>query len=280
MTKTYFLPADFDNPPEGPIRLGNVIAKPLDPLYTLNKNTPVTPLDSQIYSTPKNTFKATRGKMRSGEAGVWAQILESIDFKIQGKYERSAEDTYIIDTIDTSFFVPSIEYLQKSVAPQGVVNHLKASRWRNPDLFVITGIKVAKGAKIVLGKKKSVGGAASGSFDGKSSGLPFKAGGSASAEAVTDESTEFTGDNFVLAYQLRKIICKKGKVVGSEEYKDGAMLGNEDSVKQLSVEIESVAEHEATANDINEEAETFPFLEEDKEDCVVVIPKIRYENKK
>jgi len=280
MTKTYFLPADFDSPPDGPIRLGNVIAKPLDPLYTLNKNTPVAPLDSQAYATPKNSFKATRGKMRSGEAGVWAQILESIDFKIQTKYERSAEDTYIVDTIDTSFFVPSIEYLQQSVAPQGVAHHLKASRWRNPEIFVITGIKVAKGAKIVLGKKKSAGGSLSGGLDGKAAALPVTAGALAAAEAATDESTEFSGDNFVLAYQLRKIVCKKGKVVGSEEYKDGAMLGDENSVKQSGVEIESVAEREATASDISEEAGTFPFLEEDNEDCVVVIPKMRYENLK
>jgi hypothetical protein len=218
---------------------------------------------------------ATRGKMRSGEAGVWAQILESIDFKIQSKYEKSADDTYVIDTIDTSFFVPSIEYLQKSVTPQGIVDHLKASRWKKPDVFIVTGIKVAKGAKIVLGKKTSAEGSLSGAFDLASSGVPVKAGASAGAKAAAGESTEFSGDNFVLAYQLRKIVCKKGIVVDSEEYKVGAMLEDENSVKQPSVEIESVSEHEATASDINEEVETFPFLEEGDEDCVVVIPKAK-----
>jgi hypothetical protein len=52
------------------------------------------------------------------------------------------------------------------------------------------------------------------------------------------------------------------------------MLENENSVKQPGVEIESVAEHEATASDINEEVETFPFLEEGHEDCVAIIPKV------
>ncbi len=238
MTKTYMLPPNFDIPPDGPIRLGNVIAKPWDPTYTLNRNTPVAPLDSESFTTAKNTFIATCSKMQSGEAGVWAQGLESIDFNIKGSYEKNAEDTYIIETIDTSFFVPTTEYLQKSVAAEGVLNYLKASRWRKRDIYVVTGIKIAKGAKILLGKKASKGGSGSGNLDATTLGAPVGAGASAGTKAAEGEITGFKGDNFVLAYQLRKIICKKGKVAGSEEYKDGAMLGDENTIKQPVVEID------------------------------------------
>lgn len=283
MPKTYFIPEDFDSPPDGPIRLGNIIADPLDPLNTLNENTPVTPLDSPVYSNPTTSFKATRGKMRSGEAGVWAKIFESIDFKIQGRYEKDIEDVYTIDTIDTTFFVPKIKYMESSVAAQGVVDYLKASRWKKRDIFMITGVKVAKGASITLGRKKGLEGSVKAAFNANSAVVPITAGASAGAKTTENETTEFKKDNFILAYQLRKIICKKGKVVGSEAYKagpDGRMLGDDTSVEQPSVEIESVGDHDATASDIAEDVQTFASQESDDEECVIVISKKNYDDKR
>jgi hypothetical protein len=281
MTKTYFLPPDFDAPPppDGPIRLGNIISKPLDPFYTLNSNNPATPLSSLTYTTPKTSFRATRNKMRSGEAGVWVKVLESFDFKMVGKYEKCAEDLFVVDRIETEFFVPSREYLMDSVGVKGVGDFLKAGRWKKLDVFIITGIKVARGAKIVLGKKKEVGGDVSAGIDVNPAGVNVKVGLKAGVKATEDESTEFEGDSFILAYQVRKIICKKGKVLGSEEYSDGAVLGDEVLEDRVRVEIESFAEDEATAADVKEVADTFPFLEWEEEDSVVVIPRDRFGNR-
>lgn len=219
--------------------------------------------------------------MRSGEAGVWAKVLESFDFKVVGKYERSAEDLYVVDTIETQFFVPTMQYLKDSVGVKGVKDFLKAGRWRKLDVFIITGIKVAKGAKIVLGKKKELGGDVSAGVDANSVGANVKVGAKAGAKATEDESTEFEGDDFILAYQVRKILCKKGNVLGSEEYNDGAVLGDEVLEDRVTVEIESFAEDEATAADVDvkEGVDTFPFLEGKEEDCVVVIQRDRFENR-
>jgi hypothetical protein len=69
----YFYAPTWDFPPNGPIKLGNVIAslkKPERPLYV----TP-SPDDSEVFSTTKTHVEYSREKSRSGKFSILTKFL-------------------------------------------------------------------------------------------------------------------------------------------------------------------------------------------------------------
>lgn len=74
--------------------------------------------------------------MRSGEARVWAQILESVDFKVKGKYEKSAEDTYVIkkSSLAVRRAISQLHLISDAIRKASQRDHdLKASKFVEKD---------------------------------------------------------------------------------------------------------------------------------------------------
>lgn len=150
----------------------------------------------------------------------------------------SNEETFTFDTITTTQFIPNPSYIQeKCIDASPIVQRwLERSRYRKP-LYVITGLKIVKGAK--TGKTQASHGGSgniAATVDGTvwSSGAVPVAGGpeiEISRSKRVGISWEGGGD-FVFAFRVKrvKVARKTNEVLREENYRKGAMLGNE-SVK-------------------------------------------------
>ncbi|KAF4627634.1 hypothetical protein G7Y89_g10519 [Cudoniella acicularis] len=102
-TKSYLLVRDFDNAPDDAIQLGHILSDATDPLSSLNADDRLDVPSSIIKISSKMGFTATRGQVRDGKFGIWAQILEGTTFGGSVNFSRIKNDIYTIEKVDTSF---------------------------------------------------------------------------------------------------------------------------------------------------------------------------------
>jgi hypothetical protein len=113
-----------------------------------------------------------------------------------------------------------------------VRRYLDKSRYRKP-IYIITGVKTVTGAKAKSHKSRAVGGKLGVEVDGTiwSGGtVPIGGGPEVEGKRENKEGTSWKGSSdFVFAFRVRKVSVKKktGEVKKYEEYKTGAMLGDE-----------------------------------------------------
>ncbi|KAH7410616.1 hypothetical protein BKA64DRAFT_661347 [Cadophora sp. MPI-SDFR-AT-0126] len=249
--KTYFLAPDFDCPPETAIKLGQIIAEPSTPYESLNADDLIPVPSSLIISTSKTGFTARRSQVRSGKCGIWAQLLEGaygggVGFNVG----NSQDGEFSIDEVETTFIKPSgaatQDYLRKSLESEGVRGYLEGSRFRK-SVFIIVGLKIAKGAKVHTGSARSKDGVANLMVDGTGAGLPVKVGPEVEAKVGMDESMEWKDEkSFVFAYRLRKVTCKKGKLAEDTAFNKGAFLDGEKKAREEETELHYLIEDEDT----------------------------------
>ncbi|KAL2833778.1 hypothetical protein BDW59DRAFT_138164 [Aspergillus cavernicola] len=224
-----FLPAPNFNippPPECPLVLGQILARPDDPLYPLNAGNVIAPLDGPLITSPPATgFSASRSQLKERGFKVWAKLSDLFPVGANGQVgSRSGmEDLFTIERVETSFFLPSPAYLEESLKCEAVRRYLDGSRWRK-SLFIVTGIKVARNAKVrsSMANRRNAGGEIS--VDTTQIGVPLSAGGGAESNTESNENTSFESDGFLLAFEVREIKCSKSKPPKTKPYTKGAMF--------------------------------------------------------
>jgi hypothetical protein len=232
MPKEYLLAPNFDlpPPPDGPLKLGQILDDPKDPRYPLNPDDVVSPLESKLYNQTAIGVTAVRSQLGNKEFKLWARMADLIPVGADAEISRnrSSTDIFTIKNIETSYFLPSRKYLEASIkAAEDVKRYLEGGLWGN-DVYMITGLKVARDGSVTSfasdGKKTS----GQGSVDLTQVAVPISAGAKAGSEVASSEATHVASlEPFVLAYQVRKILYKPGKPPKTEAYNRGAMFGKD-----------------------------------------------------
>ncbi|KAF4627637.1 hypothetical protein G7Y89_g10520 [Cudoniella acicularis] len=117
---------------------------------------------------------------------------------------------------------------------------------------MITGVKVARGASVNYEDTGEKGGVVKAMVDGTGMGIPVKAGPEVEVSSKKVKDTAFEeSDDFVFAYQLRKITCSKKKPLKDEAHNKGAMFeaGTTKSPAGVPLEI-SMAETDVVGGDV------------------------------
>jgi len=275
-TKSYFLVRDFDCPPDDAIQLGHILSDHTDPLSSLNADERLPLPPSVVKSLPKTGFSATRQKVHDGKFGLWAQILEGATFGggVGVNFSSNKNDVYTVQTLVTSWMwlapAAATKYVEDSVKLDGVQRFLKGARYKKP-VYMITGLKVAKGAAVNSKDKGENEMVAKLMADGTAAGLPLKAGPQAQCSATVDSETAFetAPADFVFAYQLRKLTCSKKKATKIEEHIKGAMFDSETQSAPDELEI-VIADTDVIAAEVNC-AEEIIIQEQDGENEVCII---------
>jgi len=121
------------------------------------------------------------------------------------------------------------EYLRSCIEDEEVQAFFEGSRFRK-NVYMIVGLKIAKGAKVNRGSEISRETTANILVDGTAGSIPLKSGPQAEVKGERKESTEWRDEkSFVFAYRLRKITCKKGKIIEDVDFNKGAFLDLESS---------------------------------------------------
>lgn len=195
--------------------------------------------------------------------------------------------------LEATFFEPDDEYLRDSVEKSAKVKkHIHETPGKS--LYMVTGVKVARGAKSIVRARKAVGVTAKLGVDASNfSGVPVQGGPAFKTENSKAEHFQFGGSSdFVYAYRLLRIIPKPRGVFKTKRFEKGAeTLGNhaeftedvdridddESSPREMIVKITDV---ELDTSDYGALPSTLPFdatsmlLDDELDDgeCMCILP--------
>lgn len=278
MSKTYFLVLTRDTPPSGPIFLGSIIKSPRSPELSINGKK--SPLLSNLEVHESTLTDSSRSLTKNGKSktGVWAEFLNGtgISAEVSGTWDTVSSSTYKFSALITRTISPSLSEIQAIFQEPGLQQTIKDSRFRD-NLYMITGIKIARGAEVAIEKIKKRGGNLNFGVDWTPFGVPIKVGPDVGIEREIGQGLEekHTSD-FVFAYRLREIRYRRKTVEEQKEYLKGDLMGvgkerSEKALAELEEEAELVGLGGGDVKGDAWEGDATEAVDEDGEDVICVM---------
>ncbi|KAI3322338.1 hypothetical protein HD806DRAFT_122426 [Xylariaceae sp. AK1471] len=239
---TYFIAPNFTTRPfpNGPLELGTLV-EDIKQFYPINQgiDNRVPIPDLQRYSDAKEDINASLKTSHSGEASILAKVLDrSIGGEMSLKGQKSDEDVYKIQKLETVYFYPQRSYINKCLQLSDVKDYLDMGSNEEP-VYLITGLKIAWGATISTRHDQGHEGTAGAGVSIQSGPVDAEFGAKA---AVTRESTMSSSfdkpADFVLGIRVQKIYHKKKFWTGEqaltiEKVAKGAVLVDNDEPEEI-----------------------------------------------
>ncbi|KAL7917440.1 hypothetical protein ACQKWADRAFT_325756 [Trichoderma austrokoningii] len=243
ITCYYYFTPTWDFPPNGPLQLGNVlmsVKKPERALYTaplLNA--------TEIITSEKSRVEFSREKLKAGKFSIFTRFINflGLGVDIAATWDVANEEAFTFKRLETTFFIPTLPWLEKCLANPPVQRYLEKCRYRKP-IYIITGLKTVTGAAVKTNKR---------SASANTVGIDAAPGGggillwTATPEITTKQEAKYEmswedhGD-FVFAYRVSKVWVKRGSI-REEDYTKGAMFGREErTVIDMVLKIAKVEE--------------------------------------
>lgn len=157
--KTYLLAPNFDFAPDGAIALGNILADPFEPhrpLTTLDTSKLHPEITSRIdYDC---TFNQSSG--RNISVGIWAQFVSTIGGNVGSQRGKEVNTEYKMQSLETIMFKtePTDAMVTERLKDPLVRNIMQYNSAFCRPIYMITGIKVAKGLEATTEKLSVKGG--------------------------------------------------------------------------------------------------------------------------
>ncbi|KAL8346296.1 hypothetical protein RB598_000279 [Gaeumannomyces tritici] len=252
LVKFYFYSPTWDIPPNGSLRIGNVlksIETPTEPIARVLPPATLNPEKTELVISPS--------AIKDGRFTIVTRFLSFFKLGGGGGFENSNASRHSIERIVTEEILfeededpttavgeapgteadeiplhPRDAYWQQCVNMPRVKAFLKSSKCKKP-VYVITGIKTAHGASAESHTSRSRGGGLEGGLDGAAAtGGAVPLGLDAAASMGSGESLEASwggSQPFVFAFRVRKLMADKvtGEVIDRGDYNRGAKLGHE-----------------------------------------------------
>lgn len=222
MKKTYFLAPNLDYPPSSNISLGRIWTDPSDPGTCINPDGPLPfPSNMQVQHGHKTDWKNKTGGQHKGLIGIWARFLQvvGIDAEANVTWHNSKGDTFEFMKLYTEFIDPTTEYYTQSVLEPSVADYIAETKFRK-SIYMITGVKIARGADVKQESSKEAGTHLKAGIDGTTTAAPVAVGPEVTISSSKSETTSSKGSSdFVFAYRLREIYYSKGKFKHREHNK-------------------------------------------------------------
>ncbi|KAK5652013.1 hypothetical protein OQA88_10916 [Cercophora sp. LCS_1] len=253
MTKTYIISPNFTTrPPPSGLRLGHILTNPFDSeLSPLNRKCHVSILHNELFSPDvKEGFTASRSDLMSTHLSIWARFLSTFRLGVDVSRAIRSDDMIRIEKLETQAFDPSIEYVKESISTPRVRSYIEESGER-VTLYMVTGIKVARGVSMfVIRSKKSTAAAHVETIPQTGADI----GGNGGFERDITELFSFEkSTDFVLAFRVRKIKVHNQKVKiktftkGATMSEAGGGVPNEGTCAE---ELKPEMEDDLTAEDL------------------------------
>ncbi|WPH01826.1 Hypothetical protein R9X50_00468000 [Acrodontium crateriforme] len=227
-------PPSFDVCPDGDIVLGTILAKAKhgperpDPKRPLNKASRVAIDAKDVRSIAAEKVILDGKQLSDISCGVWSStpLFQAIGGKLSA--DRSDDKVLFIEAegVETRYFLPQPEYFAQALKPIPIQKTL-FDFTRDP-VYLVTGIKIAKSAKIINTEVHTSGFDIGPVVDLTSFGIPLSVGTGIKSKGekrriVTVEKKS----EFILAYETRRIQRKADSFTEADNNK-WAVLDDED----------------------------------------------------
>ncbi|KAK8067502.1 hypothetical protein PG996_006614 [Apiospora saccharicola] len=216
--ETWILAPDFTYVPNGPIKLGNIIPDPHRPLKALS----TLDLDAPFHTSVQHDYIRSQDRGRTVHGGLWAHFLQSVvGIGAEANREMGVTDEYQVDQLETRYLighppVPASEeekrlrarldepQVRRIIEPRAFGRRRRRRRRR---LYMICGLKIARGLHVRTSVKRAVGGALSADVPVAPDGVLASIGGELGASWRHELTQSYRGgeEEVVFAYQLMAI---------------------------------------------------------------------------
>jgi hypothetical protein len=208
-----------------------------------SKRIPIDAATMKIYEHKEYNWSYEKDLGMGGQLGIWASFLKLIlgiggEIGVSGNNENKSSWTCKI--LHTYWFVPTQEFVEQSVKDPKVREFFIENNF-SEKLYMVTGLKIARGASSTSSFMKKRGFNAHVELDGTNWGVPGSIGPGVKMNNNEKVVENFdNADDFVFAFRLREIkVTEKGKTTHAQ-YTDGAMFGLKKGEKGKDEEIELV----------------------------------------
>ncbi|KAL6820175.1 hypothetical protein J3E69DRAFT_374221 [Trichoderma sp. SZMC 28015] len=237
--KSYLLAPSWDlNPSE--IALGSVIADVTSPQRVLSSKGLPAEVDTEIqFSKDGNCFGKINENHKWG-VGIFSDFMNVITagFKVSHASMSSSHIEYSCESMETQRFTPSQKFIAKAAAEPQVKSHLKIGGL-GTKLFIVTGIKIAKGVTISTTEE-----AGKDTIFQVGAEIPIpiptpqiQIGPKATRNLTRHEAhTKTTGGPIVFAFQVEKLRLTWKPT--SKGYVKGAVLGQRGDETEYMIEVD------------------------------------------
>jgi hypothetical protein len=258
--RTYLVAPNFDipPPPNGPIKLGQIISAPDQPTLEPINIRDHLPAPGVFAPTIKKGFSSTSTRLLGGELGLWAQVAASIGLKFNLSFDSSADNMITVEELETHCFNPPQEYVESVIGLPEVQEYVTTSEFKVP-IYMITGLKVARGASMCGGTKRS----SKGTTAIDALGELARVGPGARLQHATIDRESFEGStDFVLAFRVQRIRFKRVEgafqIRDAKTYTRGAkMLGDTVSVAAVSHQFSDLEEDVLVSSRLDKDADRY-----------------------
>ncbi|CZR67282.1 uncharacterized protein PAC_17181 [Phialocephala subalpina] len=182
---TYMLAPNWTFRPSGPIALENIVVDPFKPHRRLHL-----------------------GKSRNLSLSLWAQFLQNIGVNVGTDHDSSTSTDYTMKSLETVYFIdePSIEVVNEIVKDPKVHKLMRLEKTLSRPVYMVTGIKIAKGFELSVERSSRHGGNVEASAPVVAQ-VSVGAGIGGSVETSRSDGFQSTSD-IVFAHQLLKVVPK------------------------------------------------------------------------
>lgn len=200
----------------GRLQIGQILAKPFEPEFCLLPEGP-RPLPEKLVQDITEELNVSLDSEHDLKAmfNLWAETTAiPVKGSVGAKTEHSNKLSWQFDSLQSIQMSLPFDYVEESMQYGEVPRHLKEwhlKDWRwNKRIFILTGVTLAKGARMVKSDTKSSGVHGNLAGDGTTASAPVSSG--AEAQVESKHSTiEQVGEtsNFVFAYSVNEVFYRE-----------------------------------------------------------------------
>lgn len=270
--KSYFLASSWDLDPSE-VTLGSVITDVKSPAKLLSSKDLSANIDTDIYAREATNSSGKTWSRNEFSVGLFSKFIELMAAGVEVSYssKSSSKLEYSYESMETRRFTPSQAFIAKVAADAAVKSRLKI--WgRRAKIFLITGVKIAKGVTLATVEEAEKGTTFQAGVE-----IPtpqIKIGPKATLNRAKGQAhTQRVEGPIVFAFQVERLrLPWKGEAIG-ERYVDGAVLGQKNGEIEYMVQVSDVCLDEEEMEHIGLEARD--ITDEDGEKCRIIFPRTK-----
>ncbi|KAG4433983.1 hypothetical protein IFR05_010532 [Cadophora sp. M221] len=259
--KTWIFVRGTDFNPGRSLSLGQILTKPFEPSLPLFPDGPLPIPEASINRSHQTGVKSSSRTALGVSFGLWAEADPlPVSGNVGGKHETSHEQEWEFEKLEGEMTVPRQADVQAALEKPEIVAHLQRIKFDfRKRLYMITGVRIARGARYGSKDSKTRGGNAKIMVDLTAAGVPVKVGPEVDVTRENSGAYSFEGaSDFVYAYRVCEV--HYGKSVYTKPYNKGDSFAggknsgeegesqddvdDEDDEKPLQILVEKIAEQD------------------------------------
>ncbi|KAF5538049.1 major facilitator superfamily MFS-1 [Fusarium phyllophilum] len=261
--------------PKGKLHLGTLVnnLKDCAPINLgINNRVPIA--DERCTFIQKGGVNMVQQHSSGSHGSTLAKVLHAIRSKASDQRNEDCYSVWIMERLETTYFDPEPTYYKKCLELADVDAFQKLTDHKNP-VYLITGLKTARGATMATKRRRILEGAAEAFIQGPEGLVDLHVGGQASAYSDADLVSSFSEPaDFVIGIQVKKLYHKKAFFGGPPTLKvksadEGAVLADDgpaikhDNADEVNYELRDLDK---------EDMKDFTIVKDEDEDEAWVLP--------